>query len=37
MTYADTILFLCKLDEGNAPEDRKVVSFVVDRGMRGLE
>ena len=35
--YADTIVFICKLDEGNAPADRKVLSFVLDRGMPGLE
>ena len=35
--YADTIVFICKLDEGNAPEDRKVVQFVLDKGMPGLE
>jgi alkylation response protein AidB-like acyl-CoA dehydrogenase len=35
--YADTIVFICKLDEGNAPEARKVVSFVLERGMPGLE
>ena len=35
--YADTIVFICKLDEGNEPKDRKVLSFVLDRGMPGLE
>jgi alkylation response protein AidB-like acyl-CoA dehydrogenase len=35
--YADTIVFICKLDEGNAPEDRTVVQFVLDKGMPGLE
>ena len=35
--YADTIVFICKLDEGNAPDDRKVVQFVLDSGMPGLE
>ena len=35
--FADTIVFICKLDEGNAPEDRKVVQFVLDSGMPGLE
>jgi alkylation response protein AidB-like acyl-CoA dehydrogenase len=34
--YADTIVFICKLDEGNDPKDRKVVSFVLDRGTPGL-
>ncbi|MGB3410117.1 MAG: acyl-CoA dehydrogenase family protein [Microthrixaceae bacterium] len=35
--YADTIVFICKLDEGNAPEDRAVLQFVLDSGMEGLE
>jgi len=35
--YADTIVFICKLDEGNPPEDRKILSFVLDSGMPGLE
>jgi alkylation response protein AidB-like acyl-CoA dehydrogenase len=35
--YADTIVFICKLDEGNAPEDRKVLSFVIEKGTPGLE
>jgi acyl-CoA dehydrogenase len=35
--YADTIVFICKLDEGNPPDDRKVVSFILDRGMDGLD
>ena len=35
--YADTIVFICKLDEGNAPSDRKILSFVLDSGMPGLE
>ncbi len=34
--YADTIVFICKLDEGNGAKDRKVVSFVLDKGMEGL-
>ncbi len=34
--YADTIVFICKLDEGNPPDQRKVLSFVLDRGMPGL-
>ena len=35
--YADTIVFICKLDDGvTPPKDRKVVSFVLDRGMPGL-
>jgi acyl-CoA dehydrogenase len=35
--YADTIVFICKLDEGNPPGERKVVSFILDSGMPGLE
>ena len=35
--YADTIVFICKLDEGNEWPDRKVLTFVLDRGMPGLE
>jgi alkylation response protein AidB-like acyl-CoA dehydrogenase len=35
--YADTIVFICKLDEGNPPAERKVLSFVLERGMPGLE
>jgi len=35
--YADTIVFICKLDEGNEIADRKVVQFVLDKGMPGLE
>ena len=35
--FADTIVFICKLDEGNPIDERKVVSFVLDRGMPGLE
>jgi hypothetical protein len=35
--YADTIVFICKLDEGNPPSERKVLSFVLDSGMPGLE
>ncbi|MGB8859223.1 MAG: acyl-CoA dehydrogenase family protein [Ilumatobacteraceae bacterium] len=34
--YADTTVFICKLDEGNSPEERKVLSFVLDRGMPGF-
>jgi len=34
--YADTIIFICKLDEGNDPKDRKVVSFILDKGTPGL-
>src|SRR4051812_17983253 len=35
--YADTIVFICKLDEGNPPADRTVLQFVLDSGMPGLE
>ena len=35
--YADIIVFICKLDEGNPPAERKVLSFVLERGMPGLE
>ena len=35
--YADTTVFICKLDEGNEPEDRKVLTFVLDKGMEGFE
>jgi alkylation response protein AidB-like acyl-CoA dehydrogenase len=35
--YADTIVFICKLDEGNPPESRKVLQFVLDAGMPGLD
>lgn len=36
--YADTIILICKLDEdGVAPQDRKIVSFILDTGMAGLD
>jgi len=36
--YADTTVFICKLDDGETPADqRKVLSFVLDRGMAGFE
>lgn len=36
--YADHIVLICKLDEeGVAPADRKIVSFILDKGMPGLE
>jgi alkylation response protein AidB-like acyl-CoA dehydrogenase len=35
--YADTIVFICKLDDGHPPSERKVLSFVLERGMEGLE
>jgi alkylation response protein AidB-like acyl-CoA dehydrogenase len=34
--YADTIVFICKLDEGNDPKDRKILTFVLERGTPGL-
>jgi alkylation response protein AidB-like acyl-CoA dehydrogenase len=34
--YADTIVFICKLDDGSDPKDRRVLHFVLDRGMSGL-
>jgi alkylation response protein AidB-like acyl-CoA dehydrogenase len=35
--YADTIVFYCKLDDGAPPRDREILTFVLDRGMPGLE
>ena len=35
--YADTIVFICKLDDGAAPADRKILHFVLDSGMEGLD
>lgn len=35
--YADVIVFICKLDEGNPPEERRVVQFVLEKGTPGLE
>jgi alkylation response protein AidB-like acyl-CoA dehydrogenase len=35
--YADTIVFICKLDDRNPPAERKVLSFVLDSGTPGLE
>lgn len=36
--HADTIVFICKLEEdGVDPRDRKLLNFVLDRGMPGLE
>src|SRR5438445_6343366 len=35
--YADTIVFICKLDEGNPASERKILSFVLDKGMPGFE
>ena len=36
--YADTTVFICKLDDGvTPPRERQVLSFVLDRGMPGFE
>ena len=35
--YADTTVFICKLDEGNPPAERKILTFVLDKGMPGFE
>jgi acyl-CoA dehydrogenase len=36
--YADTIVFICKLDDGTTPpKDRKVLTFILDKGTPGLE
>jgi alkylation response protein AidB-like acyl-CoA dehydrogenase len=36
--YADTIVFICKLEEGSVdPKDRIPLTFVLDKGMPGLE
>ncbi len=35
--YAETIVFIAKLDEGNPPAERKILSFVLDAGTAGLE
>ena len=36
--YADTVVFYAKLDDGNdtTPRNRKVLTFVLDRGLEGL-
>ena len=34
--YADTTVCICKLDDGNPMDQRKVLSFVLDRGMAGF-
>jgi alkylation response protein AidB-like acyl-CoA dehydrogenase len=34
--YADTIVFICKLDDGNEAKDRKVLTFVLEKGTPGL-
>jgi alkylation response protein AidB-like acyl-CoA dehydrogenase len=36
--YADTTVFICKLDDGSTPaRERRVLSFILDRGMSGFE
>ena len=36
--HADTTVFICKLDEPDVdPRDRKILNFVLDRGMPGFE
>lgn len=35
--YADTLVFICKLDEDNEPAERKALTFVLERGTPGLE
>ena len=36
--FADTTVFICKLDDGHtAARERRVLSFVLDRGMPGFE
>ena len=37
--YADTVVFYAKLDDGSDadPRDRKVLTFVLDRGLEGFE
>ena len=34
--YADTIVFICKYDDGSPAKERKVVQFVLEKGMPGL-
>ena len=34
--YADTIVFICKLDEGNSASERRVLSFILDKETAGL-
>src|SRR4029077_2777186 len=36
--FADTTVFICKLDDGQtALRERRVLSFILDRGMPGFE
>src|SRR5438552_2348611 len=34
--YADTTVFICKLEDGAEPRNRKVLSFILDKGMPGF-
>ncbi|KUH83126.1 MULTISPECIES: acyl-CoA dehydrogenase family protein [unclassified Mycobacterium] len=34
--YADTIVFICKLDDGRPAAQRKIMTFVLEKGMPGL-
>src|SRR5256885_9484908 len=34
--YADTTVFICKLDDGSDAKHRKVLSFILDQGMPGF-
>jgi alkylation response protein AidB-like acyl-CoA dehydrogenase len=34
--YADTIVFICKLDDGGDAKNRKVLSYILDKGTPGL-
>ena len=34
--YADTIIFICKLDDGRPAAERRILSFILDRGTAGL-
>jgi len=34
--YADTIVFICKLDDGRPSAERRILSFILDRDMPGL-
>jgi alkylation response protein AidB-like acyl-CoA dehydrogenase len=35
--YADTVVFYAKLDEGNDARERKVLTFILDKGMPGFD
>lgn len=34
--FADTLVFICKLDDGRPPREREILTFVLDSGMDGL-